>query len=63
MNETRTQRLKDKHNEWFVGWMEKEDRVIVFASYIQHWDEYYDPAGREAKAQAREKLLKLIKEL
>ena len=63
MNETITQKLKDKHNEWFVGWIEKEDRVIVFASYIQHWDEYYDLAGREAKTQAREKLLKLIKEL
>ena len=33
MNETRTQKLKDKHNEWFVGWIEKEDRVIIRKLY------------------------------
>ncbi len=45
---------------WFVGWIEKNDRKIVFSHYIEDDAVYDSPAGKRAKEGAKEKLLRLI---
>ena len=44
---------------WFVGWIEKDKRRIVFASYIEQ-DKQDLPASWRARDIAKEKLLKLV---
>lgn len=58
----RTQELDILHG-WFVGWIQKNGRSIVFANHIID-DKKQDPyAGPRTKAEAKPKLLKLIDEL
>ncbi len=62
LSRDRTEKLYIKHG-WFVGWIQKNSRIIVFATHItddKHQDTY---AGPRAKANTKEKLLKLIDEL
>lgn len=63
LNEKKTQKLENCKSEWFVGWITKDDRTIVFANYIEHTDKHYNPTNREAKAQGKEKLIEIIKSL
>jgi beta-lactamase class D len=44
---------------WFVGWIEKENRKIIFANYIEQPSQDYS-GGKNAKALTRAKLLRLI---
>jgi beta-lactamase class D len=44
---------------WFIGWLEKKDRRIVFAHYIEG---NKDGLGKVAREMAKEKLLKLVNE-
>lgn len=44
---------------WFVGWIEKDNRRIVFAHYVEQKSK--EALGIRAKVIAREKLLDLIK--
>ena len=60
LSEDSMQTLDGRHNEWFVGWIEKDHDTIVFASYLEHSDKYYNPANKEAKVVAKEKLQLLI---
>lgn len=61
LNQAKTQKLSNRYNEWFVGWVEKGSRAIVFASYIEHTDKNYNPASREAKTKAKKKLIQIVK--
>ena len=63
LNEEKTKKLENRKNEWFVGWIKKDDRTIVFANYIEHTDKQYNPMNKEAKVQGKEKLIELIKSL
>lgn len=52
---------KDKQTGWFVGWIEKDNRKIVFAHYIEGSQKSDSWGGRIAKEEARLKLTQLIK--
>lgn len=54
-------RNEDRQIGWFIGWIEKGDRKIVFAHYIEDDQKMDSPAGRRAKEIAKEKLLKVLK--
>ena len=41
---------------WFIGWMQKDNRTIVFVHYIEDKKEQEIPPGIRAKAIAKEKL-------
>jgi beta-lactamase class D len=41
---------------WFVGWMQKDNRTVVFVHYIEDKKEQEIPPGLRAKAIAKEKL-------
>jgi len=47
---------------WFVGWVQKDNRNIIFASYIEDNDKKDIYGGARAKELAKEKLLQLIKD-
>ncbi len=62
LNKDRTQKLEIKHG-WFIGWISKGDKKIIFASHIV--DDKKEPghAGPRAREQALVKLLKLIEKI
>jgi len=45
---------------WFVGWIEKGPRRIVFAQYIEQPEDSVQGGGKAAKALAREALLGIL---
>jgi beta-lactamase class D len=45
---------------WYVGWLEKDTRKIVFAHYIEDETKEETYGGPRAKAQAKEKLIALV---
>jgi len=45
---------------WFVGWIEKDERKIVFASYLEQ-DTQQIPAGHKAKEIATQRLSAILK--
>ena len=45
---------------WFVGWVEKEERVIAFAQYIEQPETALISGGRMAKEVAKDNLTSLI---
>jgi len=49
LNEDRTERLKIRMG-WFVGWIERGDRAIIFAQYIQDTVDLDSFASLRAKA-------------
>ncbi|MBM3610838.1 MAG: class D beta-lactamase [Alphaproteobacteria bacterium] len=61
LNKDRTKKLEIKHG-WFIGWIEKGDRKIIFAHHIVDDKKEDKHAGPRAKEEAKEKLLKLIEE-
>lgn len=65
LNHDRTQKL-DQQIGWFIGWIEKDNRKITFAHYIE--DKNKDEgkngyAGPRAKVAAKEKLVTLVKNM
>jgi beta-lactamase class D len=59
LNTDRTKKLEVKHG-WFIGWVEKDNRIIIFVNHIVDDKKEESHAGPRAKEQAKEKLLQLI---
>lgn len=51
---------RDRQIGWFIGWIEKGDRKIIFAHYIEDTQRMDSPAGKRAQEVARKKLLEII---
>ena len=62
LNSDRTTKLDIKHG-WFVGWIQKNGRTIMFVNHITDDKKQDTYAGLRAKADAKEKLLELITKL
>ena len=56
LSSDRTKKLEIKHG-WFIGWIEKDGKKIVFVNHIVDDKKEDEPAGSRAKKQAQEKLL------
>jgi beta-lactamase class D len=54
-------RNPDRQIGWFVGWITKDNRTIVFAKYIEDTEKQDSFGGKRAKEAAKEELLSLIK--
>ncbi|WP_375332929.1 MULTISPECIES: class D beta-lactamase [unclassified Candidatus Tisiphia] len=61
LNKNRTKKL-DLQQGWFVGWIQKDNRTIVFVNHITDDSKQDTYASLRAKAEAKEKLLHLIKD-
>jgi beta-lactamase class D len=53
---------QDRQMGWFVGWIEKGERKIIFADYVEDTQIMDSWAGKRAKEDARQKLMRLIQE-
>jgi beta-lactamase class D len=62
LNADRSDKLDIKHG-WFIGWIEKGDKKIIFVNHIVDSQKQEEHAGPRARAQSKEKLLKLIEGL
>lgn len=62
LNKDRTKTLEIKHG-WFIGWIQKSDKKIIFVNHIVDDKEEAKPAGPRAKEQTKEKLLQLIEQM
>jgi len=62
LNADKTQKSELQHG-WFVGYLKKDQRTITFAYHITDDEKQETYAGPRAKIAAREKLIKVIKEL
>lgn len=51
---------KNKKAGWFVGWIEKGDRKIIFAQYVDGAEKRDSWGGKKAKDEALHQLTKLI---
>lgn len=49
-------RNEDRQIGWFVGWITKGSRTIIFACYIEDKEKIEGSAGKRAKEEAKEKL-------
>lgn len=56
------QKLKIQHG-WFIGWIEKNGRVIKFVNHIVENKEIEGYAGPKAKAETKQKLINLIDQI
>lgn len=45
---------------WFIGWLEKENRKLVFAYYLEDQDKLETYAGRRARTIAKDKLVEIV---
>lgn len=59
LSDDKTQKL-DLQIGWFIGWIQKDDRIIIFANFIQDEDKQPTYASNRARAAAKEKLKELI---
>lgn len=61
LSQDRTIKLETQHG-WFVGWIEKGNKIIVFASHITDDNNKKEDlsAGKRAQSDAKEKLIKII---
>jgi beta-lactamase class D len=62
LNQDKTQKLEIKHG-WFIGWIEKGDKKIIFVNHIVDDKKEEKHAGPRAKEQARDKLFQLIEQV
>jgi beta-lactamase class D len=62
LNADRTQKLEIKHG-WFIGWIEKNNKKIVFVNHIVDNRKEAEHAGPRAKQQAKEKMIKIIDQI
>ncbi len=60
LNKDKTQKL-DLQQGWFIGWIQKNEQNIVFVNHIADDSRQNTYASLRAKAEAREKLLHLIR--
>lgn len=61
LSEDRMQKLNTQHG-WFIGWLQKGKRVVVFANHIVDDVQNDTCAGPRAKEIAKKELLKIIQE-
>ena len=54
--------FQDKQIGWFIGWIEKGSRIIIFVNYIEDQNHKDYSAGKQAKEAARKKLLQLVED-
>lgn len=52
---------KNKQTGWFVGFLQKEKRKIIFANYLEDEERLDYSGGKIAKEQARKRLIELTK--
>ncbi|MCD6034340.1 MAG: blaD [Rickettsiales bacterium] len=52
---------QDRQIGWFIGWLEKEERHIIFVHYIEDDQKMETYASLRAKAAAKEKLIQWIR--
>ena len=50
----------DLYHGWFIGWIEKGDRRIIFSNHIEDDKKEEIGASQRAKADAKEKMTKII---
>lgn len=62
LNADRTKKLEIQHG-WFVGWIEKSNKKIVFVNHIVDNKKEAEFAGPRAKKQTKEKLRHLIEKM
>lgn len=60
LNKDRTEKTKIQMG-WFIGWVQKNDRKIIFVYYLEDEKEEETYASLRAKSCAKENLIKLIK--
>lgn len=53
----------DLHHGWFVGWISKGDRRIIFSNHIEDDKKEETLASLRAKADAKEKMIKIIDQI
>ena len=61
LSQDKSQKL-DLQIGWFVGWLQRNNRTIVFAYYLEDDEKKDTYASLRAQAAAKERLLHLIKE-
>ena len=62
LNEYRTKKLDIQHG-WFIGWIEKDNRKIIFVNHIVDNQKEEKHGGLRSKEQAKEKLKQLIEKI
>lgn len=62
LSKDRTKKLELQHG-WFIGWIEKEDRKIIFSNHIADEKKEDSFASLRAKADAKERLIKIIDQI
>jgi beta-lactamase class D len=62
LNEDRSKKLEIKHG-WFIGWIAKGDRRIIFVNHIVDNKIEQTHTGPRAKEQVKEKLKDLIEQI
>lgn len=60
LNEDRTTKLKDRQIGWFVGWLQKNDRIVFFVNFIEDTEHHDSYASLRSRAAAKAKLKALI---
>ncbi len=53
----------DLYHGWFIGWIEKGDRRIIFSNHIEDDKKEEIGASQRAKAAAKERLTKIIDQI
>lgn len=53
----------DLYHGWFIGWIEKSDRRIIFSNHIEDSKKEEIGASQRAKANAKEKMIKIIDQI
>ncbi|MFM8453504.1 MAG: class D beta-lactamase [Gammaproteobacteria bacterium] len=53
----------DLYHGWFIGWIEKGDRRIIFSNHIEDDKKEEIGASQRAKADAKEKMEKIIDQI
>ena len=53
----------DLYHGWFIGWIEKGDRRIIFSNHIEDEKKEETFASLRAKADAKERLMKIIDQI
>lgn len=53
----------DLYHSWFVGWIEKGSRRIIFSNHIEDDKKEEISASLRAKADAKERLTKIIDQI
>ncbi len=62
LNKNKTQKLEIKHG-WFIGWIEKGDKKIIFVHHIVDDKKEEKHAGPRAKEDAKKRLIKIINQM